>query len=157
MIPHTAMLVNRRVLWGVCPSAAYAAPPRRAARRTPRRPCLVPARYPQPPAPPPPTYNACQSEPNPDAAPNFPIQIVGIDKKAEVVELTNRGDQPINLDGWRMCSLRGAQQHPISGVLQAGETRIFVNSDGNIWNNSERDDGALYDPEGRLISYWRDN
>ncbi len=109
------------------------------------------------PTPPPPSYNGCQPEPNPDAAPNFPIQIVGIDKRAEVVVLTNRSDQPINLDGWRMCSIRGAQLHSIGGVLQGGETRNFANDGGAIWSNTELDDGALYDPEGRLISYWRDN
>jgi hypothetical protein len=24
---------------------------------------------------------------------------------------------------------------------------------GSIWNNTSRDDGALYDAEGRLVSY----
>ena len=27
---------------------------------------------------------------------------------------------------------------------------------GNIWSNSESDPGALYNTEGRLISYWPD-
>lgn len=53
-----------------------------------------------------------------------------------------------------MCSILGNQFHPIGGVLQPGEEHSFPGSEGNIWNNSQRDDGALYDAEGRLISYY---
>src|SRR5262245_3723081 len=36
---------------------------------------------------PPPTYNNCQADPNPSAAPNYPVRIVAIDKSAETVTL----------------------------------------------------------------------
>ena len=53
-----------------------------------------------------------------------------------------------------MCSIKGGQQNAIGGSLGAGEEQTFENTGGNIWNNSERDAGALYDAEGRLVSYW---
>ncbi len=115
-----------------------------------------PPQPPQPPQPPAPTYNNCQADPNPDAAPNYPVRIVQIDKRAETVTLQNVSGESVNLDGWIMCSIRGNQQHPIGGVLAPGETKAFDGPVGNIWSNSERDDGALYNPQGQLISYWRD-
>ncbi len=108
------------------------------------------------PEPPPPTFNNCQTEPNPDAAPEYPVTIVQIDKVAETVTLQNVSQEPIQLDGWHMCSLIGNQTHPIGGVLAAGESRLFPNTGDNIWNNRERDDGALYNPNGQLVSYRRD-
>ncbi len=103
-----------------------------------------------------PTYNACQPDPNPDAAPNYPVQIVTVDKRAEVVLLKNISTEPISLDGWHMCSIKGNQEVPIAGLLAPQETRSFPSADGNIWNNSEKDDGALYNPNGQLVSYWKD-
>jgi hypothetical protein len=115
---------------------------------------------PQPPAPqpPPPSFNNCQADPNAAQAPNFPIRITGIDKRTETVTLRNESDQPVNLDGWIMCSVRGNQRHDgIGGVLAPGEQRVFpYTGSGTIWSNSESDPGALYNPEGRLISYWPD-
>ncbi|GAB4213381.1 MAG: hypothetical protein OHK0022_50450 [Roseiflexaceae bacterium] len=122
-----------------------------------------PAAPPAPPAPPaepnelPPSFNACQEDPNALRAPNRPVKIVGIDKRAERVRLQNVSDAPVNLDGWRMCSIKGNQEHgPLGGTLAPGEVREFEHSGGNIWNNNEPDDGALYDPNGRLVSYWQD-
>jgi hypothetical protein len=59
---------------------------------------------------PPPTLNNCQSDPNPTAAPNYPIAIVDIDKQAETVTLRNvtTGDT-IDLSNWTMCSVTGNQ------------------------------------------------
>ena len=62
-----------------------------------------------------------------------------------------------NLDGWIMCSIKGGQIHQgIGGALEPGKTRAFKHTGGNIWNNRETDPGALYDPQGRLVSYWAD-
>ena len=112
---------------------------------------------PQPPSPPPPSFNNCQADPQAGNAPNHPVRIVTIDKGAESVTLRNVSQEPVNLDGWIMCSIRGNQQHMgIGGTLAAGATRAFVHQDGQIWNNFEEDDGALYNPNGQLISYWND-
>ncbi len=106
------------------------------------------------PTPPPPSYNACRADPNADRAPNTPVQIVGIDKSAETVTLKNVSASAVDLTGWHMCSINGNQeQQGIGGALAAGEIKTFAQQGGNIWNNSEPDDGALYNPQGQLISY----
>jgi len=121
-------------------------------------PALAPPTQPAAPRPlPAPTFNACQPDPNPDAAPNYPVQIVDIDNDAEVVTLKNVSPDPIDLTGWHMCSIKGNQEHPISGPLAPGEQKDFPGPTGPIWNNSEQDDGALYNAQGQLVSYWRDN
>ncbi|NTU82903.1 MAG: lamin tail domain-containing protein [Chloroflexales bacterium] len=117
------------------------------------QPVAPPPSAPQPPAP---SYNNCQADPNAGAAPNFPVKIVSIDKRAETVTLQNVSGEALSLDGWIMCSIKGNQQHPVGGTLAPGETKIFAGPAGNIWNNSERDDGALYNQQGQLISYWPD-
>jgi phosphatidylserine/phosphatidylglycerophosphate/cardiolipin synthase-like enzyme len=106
---------------------------------------------------PPPTFNNCQADPNPSAAPNYPVDIVAIDKAAETVTLRNvtTGDT-IDLTNWNMCSITGNQHHPIGGTLAPGETKVFPNTGGPIWNNSASDPGALYNENGQLVSYFPD-
>lgn len=100
-------------------------------------------------------FSSCRS--NPGGAPNAPVTIAGVDKRAEAVVLKNVSSEAINLDGWIMCSIKGGQIHSgIGGVLQPGEQRRFQHVGSNIWNNSEPDPGALYDAEGRLVAYWPD-
>ena len=112
-----------------------------------------------PPAPkplPPPSYNNCQSDAT--VAPNYPVQIVGIDKGTEIVQLKNVSDAVVDLSGWRMCSIKGNQLHEgIGGTLAPGETKAVPHTNpGNIWSNSEKDDGALYNANGQLVSSWID-
>lgn len=110
------------------------------------------------PTPNPPSYNSCQDDPYANQAPEYPIKIVGINKQAETVTLRNLSGQAIDLTDWTMCSIRGNQVHDgISGTLGAGEQRTYPNNTGNIWNNIDQDNGALYNPQGQLISYWHDN
>jgi hypothetical protein len=111
---------------------------------------------PQPKPLPPPTFNACQEDPNPGAAPNDPVLIVGVNKRDEVVTLKNVSANPVDLTGWHMCSIKGNQEHPISGVLAPGEQRDFPGPQGNIWSNSDDDNGSLYNQNGQLVSYWDD-
>lgn len=106
-----------------------------------------------------PTENvaSCPEAAAPGAAPEAPVQIVGLDKGGEVVELRNVGDAPVDLDGWVLCSQRGGEsQGGVGGVLAPGETRAFPNPGAAIWSNSNPDDAALFDPSGRLVSYWED-
>jgi hypothetical protein len=117
---------------------------------------------PQPPAPqpPPPSFNNCQADPNAAQAPNFPVRIVTVVKNAtpEIVRLQNVSGEPVNVDGWIMCSVRGNQRHDgISGTIAPGETREFpYTGSGTIWSNDREDDGALYNAQGQLISVWDD-
>jgi hypothetical protein len=103
---------------------------------------------------PPPTFNNCQADPSPSAAPDYPIQITAIDKVAETVTLRNVSTNTIDLTGWHMCSVTGNQEHPISGTLAAGASQTYINSGGTIWNNRTPDPGALYNPAGQLVSYF---
>lgn len=103
---------------------------------------------------PPPTYNNCQADPNPNAAPNYPLRITAIDKSAETVTLKNVSAGTIDLSGWHMCSVTGNQQHPINGTLAPGASQTYPGPAGNIWNNSSPDPGALYNPAGQLVSYF---
>src|SRR4051794_40514626 len=83
---------------------------------------------PTPPVPQPlpaPTFNNCQADPNPGAAPNYPVQIISIDKGAETVTLKNVSPDAIDLSGWHLCSVRGNQEHPISGTLAPGQVQQF--------------------------------
>lgn len=127
----------------------------------PVAPPVAPAPIPSPtpaPAPslPPATFNNCQADPNPNAAPNFPIRITAINKDAETVTLQNISADLVDLNGWRMCSITGNQDHPIGGTLAPGQSQTFAGPASNIWNNREQDDGALYNERGQLVSYWRD-
>jgi hypothetical protein len=120
-------------------------------------PTPMPTRTPVPPTAtptlPPPSFNNCQADPNPSAAPHYPVRIVTINKVAETVTLQNVSTNAIDLTGWTMCSITGNQQHPIFGTLAPGQSVVFPGPAGNIWNNSVEDDGALYNPDGQLVSY----
>ncbi|MCS6841523.1 MAG: lamin tail domain-containing protein [Roseiflexus sp.] len=125
----------------------------------PERPQVTPTAAPtSTPTLPPPSFTSCSVDPG--GAINYPVRIVTVLKSAnpEVVRLQNVSAFPVNLNGWRMCSIRGSQLHTgIGGVLAPGETRDFpYPGPGFIWNDRESDPGALYDAEGRLISYWPD-
>ena len=76
----------------------------------------------------------------------------------EVVRLQNVSESVVDLDNWDMCSINGNQPHDdIIGVLGPGEVLDlpYVGS-GTIWDDVQRDDGALYNSGGRLVSYWVD-
>jgi hypothetical protein len=117
----------------------------------------LPPATPTPVLPPPSFPGSCTSLVDSTSAPNWPVKIVEVRKVSEVVYLQNLSQTIVSLDGWRMCSVRGPQQHTgISGVLLPGEVRAFVNPGGDIWRNDQTDDGALYNSQGQLVSYWYD-
>ena len=107
---------------------------------------------------PPAIYDGCKSDPNPGGAANFPVRIVTVDKVAEIVTLQNISSAMVSLEDWNMCSINGNQDHDqIFGTIAPGQTRSFPNiGDPNIWNNTQRDDGVLYNAAGFLVSYWVD-
>jgi len=108
--------------------------------------------------PPPAIYDGCKSDPNPGGAANFPVRIVNVDKIAERVTLQNVSSATISVEDWNMCSLSTNRDHDqIFGTIAPGETRSFPNiGDPNVWNNTQRNDGALYNAAGFLVSYWVD-
>lgn len=102
---------------------------------------------------------SCAIKVDASQAPNTPVQIVDVYKQRfpEMVTLQSVSNGVVDLTDWHMCSLNGEQQHRgLAGQLQPGETRDFVNVGNPIWDDESQDDGALFDPSGRLISYWKD-
>lgn len=70
--------------------------------------------------------------------------------------LKNVSGEAVDLTGWRMCSIKGNQEHPIGGALGPGEQKPFPGPAGTIWSNSDTDNGSLYNANGQLVSYWYD-
>jgi hypothetical protein len=91
-------------------------------------------------------------------APDTPLRLVEVGKKAEIVTLENVSSTDIDLSDWTLCSLAGGERHlGFDGItIEAGETRRLLHAGERIWDTEGSDDGALYDPEGTLISYWDD-
>jgi hypothetical protein len=111
-----------------------------------------------PPNPPPAIYDGCQSDPDQAGAANFPVRIVSVNKVAETVTLQNISDKTVSLEDWNLCSLATNRDHDeIFGTIAPGQTRTFSNiGSGPVWNDSTRNDAALYNAGGFLVSYWAD-
>jgi hypothetical protein len=103
-----------------------------------------------------PASPACRADPAIGEAPNSPVAIVAIDRGAEIVDIQNISEGPVDLSDWYICSIRGNQFHAwLSGSLAPYEVRQIASArTGEIWNNIDPDPGALYDAQGLLISYW---
>lgn len=95
------------------------------------------------------------------------LQIIGVDKRAEVVTIRNNGAAEVSLDGWTLRSEKGSQDCALGGVLGPGQTlQIWAMSEDagrggfncgfgiNIWNNSDPDPAVLINPSGQEISRW---
>lgn len=93
-------------------------------------------------------------------------QITAVDKRAEFVIITNNGQAVVDLYGWVLMSERGNQSCALMGILpvgasikiyaQTGEDGLSCGSKDPIWNNSEIDPAALYNPAGELVDRWED-
>jgi len=107
-----------------------------------------------------PSASPCQRDPDSTTAPNAPIRIVEVVKDAtpEIVRLENVSASAVDMTDWNMCSITDNQEHDdIDGVLAPGEVRDFPYTGSDvIWDDSRQDDGALYNSDGQLVSYWDD-
>ena len=106
--------------------------------------------------------NLCQrtpSEAEAENSPSYPVDIKNLDKAAESVTLVNLASEPIDLTGWTLCSVGGGQRHEgLGGVLGPRQSLTFKHQGSSaIWDDARSDDAALYDPAGKLISYWYDD
>ncbi len=108
--------------------------------------------------PPPGQAGLCFEPVVPSDASNRPLRIVEVDKIGEVVTLENDSDEVVDLAGWTLCSVRGNEMHlGLRGFLEPGEMGEFTHTgEESIWSNNEPDDAMLFQPDGRLISYWDD-
>jgi hypothetical protein len=107
-----------------------------------------------------PSLNNCQPDSNSHAVPNYPVRIYTVNKQTEVFLLENVSGSPVDIRGWIMCSIKDNQQYQIgsdsSVTLEPGQMRGFVFRGAAIWDNDKPDDGALYNAQGQLVSYWSD-
>ncbi|MBH5316780.1 thermonuclease family protein [Paenibacillus sp. GSMTC-2017] len=97
---------------------------------------------------------------------------IEVDKKAELVTITNTTSSPIDLEGWKLVSVRGNQTYTFEPhVLAAqGKTQISSGEDitldhqipliiwevDNVWNNQESDPAELYNENNELVAVWED-
>ena len=93
------------------------------------------------------------------------VVIIGVNKRAEYVDLQNIGGSPVDLAGWRLVSEKGNQDCSLGGVIQPNATlRVWAKGEdsgnggfncgfsSNIWNNSDSDPAVLYDASGAEVS-----
>lgn len=140
------------------PTSGRAAPPVQPQPTSPpvQQPTTSPAQPTEAPQP---------TEP-PPAVPG-PVVIIGVDKRAEFVDIQNQGGADVDLGGWVLVSEKGNQACPLGGVIAGGQVlRIWAMSEDagnggfncgfgtNIWNNSEPDPAVLYDASGNVVSRW---
>jgi len=94
------------------------------------------------------------------------VEIVGVDKKAEIVTIKNNTSTDIDMTGWRLVSIKGNQTFNFQSgyILKANSTITISSGDAagdlhwsksNIWNNSESDPAELYNG-AMLIDRWDD-
>ncbi|MDI6880264.1 MAG: cell wall-binding repeat-containing protein [Desulfitobacteriaceae bacterium] len=103
--------------------------------------------------------------PNPTPA-SSDVEIASIDLSVEVVTITNKGANVVDLTGWKLVSEVGSQTFdfpsgtniPAGGILKVvsgsnatAGSNTLVWTKLNIWNNSG-DPGALYNAQGQLVS-----
>jgi hypothetical protein len=92
------------------------------------------------------------------------VDIIKLDKKAEIIEIKNTTDSEINLKGWKIVSEKGNQSFVFEEyVLEAGNSVKIGDSNRNenidlhwmdgkgVWNNTKSDPAILYDANGNVI------
>lgn len=92
------------------------------------------------------------------------VDIINLDKKAEIIEIKNTTDSEINLKGWKIVSEKGNQSFVFEEyVLEAGNSVKIGDSNRNenidlhwmdgkgVWNNTKSDPAILYDANGKVI------
>jgi micrococcal nuclease len=110
---------------------------------------------------------------------DFPVKkaartgiVVEVDKQAELVTLTNTTDETVNMNGWKLISVRGNQIYPFGAYMLDARQKVIISSADesissdpgvlqwgvtDIWNNKESDPAELYNEYNELVSIWEDN
>lgn len=94
------------------------------------------------------------------------VIIESVDRKAEIAQIRNEGDNDVDLSGWVLVSVQGDQRYTFAEgtILKAGESLAVLSgsnakadigqvvwTEKNIWNN-DYDPAELYDAAGQLVS-----
>ena len=101
---------------------------------------------------------------NPDNITSTQIQISLVNKKAEFVQITNFGDQSVNINGWILRSERGNQDCILQGEILPGKTLVIwareadndqegfnCGFDENIWSNNKTDPATLINQYNSVV------
>jgi hypothetical protein len=128
-----------------------------AATRTPATATRTPGATPSPTTPSD-AATLCRRNPNPEDAPNDPIQITDADFNMQNPNATllNIGDSEVNLTGWTLCSITSDRAYAlVLSIASQDERTLSLNNAGET-SDAEPDDAALYDPDGTLIAYFEE-
>lgn len=101
-----------------------------------------------------------------------------VDKPAELVTIVNTTSSPIDLEGWKLVSVRGNQTYTFDSfelsaggkvAIKSGKNKasgsetaqdelshVFVWEVDNVWNNYEEDPAELYNEKNELAAIWED-
>lgn len=98
---------------------------------------------------------------------------IEVDKRAELVTITNTTYEPIDLDGWKLVSVRGNQTYTFEPFELPGQGKLLLSSGAdvineekasiliwevdNVWNNQESDPAELYNENNELVALWEDD
>lgn len=94
-----------------------------------------------------------------------PVIISSKDLQEEIVGITNKGESPINLKGWKLVSVEGSQSYTFPNIRLNGGKTIYITSGPNakegqsyltwtkrqIWKN-DGDGAVLMNEKGEVIS-----
>lgn len=97
------------------------------------------------------------------------VEISKLDKKGELVTITNYSNETIDMKGWKLVSVTGNQTFIFpqfslnsgASVTVGGYDSLNISDfdweDGKgIWNNSKSDPAELYDSNGNLVNVFND-
>ncbi|MBD2871472.1 thermonuclease family protein [Paenibacillus arenilitoris] len=109
---------------------------------------------------------------------DFPVKkaarsgiLIEVDKRAELVTITNTSQEPVSLNGWKLVSVRGNQTYPFAEFELKAQHKVIVSSAdepdahgydvlawgaSDIWNNAESDPAELYNAYNELVAVWED-
>lgn len=100
--------------------------------------------------------------------------VIEVDKRSELVTITNTTFEPIDLDGWKLVSVRGNQTYTFEPLELPGQGKLLLTSGettpthlekdaivliwevNNVWNNQQPDPAELYNENSELVALWED-
>lgn len=107
----------------------------------------------------------------PQQSTNERVIFLTVDRLAEIATIANRGNDSVNLDGWKLRSLIGNQNYEFKNIIIPAGKIIRVLSGKNatkdsptdyvwtkkyIWNN-QKDPATLDDDSGEIIAEFGHN
>lgn len=98
--------------------------------------------------------------------------VIDVDKRGELVTITNTTRKPIDMEGWKLVSVRGNQTYTFPEIELPAQSKLLVSSGedhvkddtaivltwevDNVWNNTEPDPAELYNENNELVALWED-